>query len=81
MPTDQILQQINGLIEINIHNRKDALMFLLNNNTDPWLCAVSLFEIGQLGLGKEFKLQLEKAARHENSLIQETAKLVIHKFN
>ena len=81
MPTDQVLRQLNGLIEINIHNRKDALMFLLNNNPDPWLCAVSLFEIGQLGLGAEFKSQLKKASRHENSLIQETAKLVIHKFN
>lgn len=78
LPADQVLQRVNSLIDFHVESQKQALEYLVRHNHDPWLCAVTLYEIGQKHLTAEFASELERAATHSNELIRETARLVLN---
>ncbi|MFQ5771102.1 MAG: hypothetical protein ACE5HX_11240, partial [bacterium] len=79
VPANQILQQANGFLEVSINNRREALEYLVTDS-DPWLSACALYEIGKSGLVDEFRALLERAKEDHDILVQETANLVLKQF-
>ena len=79
LPAEQILKYANGLLEIHFQDKKEALGYLAQNG-DPWLQACAIYEIGQAGLFEEYKEAILSAGNGSNSLVQETANVVIGKF-
>ena len=56
-----------------------ALESLIKEN-DPLLSASAIYEIGRNGLVEDFKSLINDAKKRENSLVQETADLVLKQF-
>jgi len=79
LPVEQVLQRANGLLDVSFNNRKEALEDLAKNS-DPWLRACALYEIGKCGLVKEFRPLINHAKAETNSLVQETANFVLRQF-
>lgn len=79
LPVEQVLQKADGLLDVDYASQTDALEDLVKDS-DPWIHACALFEIGQCGLVEEFRAHLDSAMQEENSLVQETAHLVMKKF-
>ncbi len=79
LPTEQVLQRANGLIDVSFSDRKNALESLIREN-DPLLSASAIYEIGKNGLVEDFKTLINDAQQQENSLVKETANLVLKKF-
>jgi len=76
LPTEQVLQKADGLIDISFSNRKKALESLIQEN-DPLLSASAIYEIGKNGLVEEFRPLINDALKQKNPLVQETANLVL----
>ncbi len=79
LPTEQVLQSAGGLIDVSFNDRKKALESLIQEN-DPLLSASAIYEIGKNGLVDDFKPLIKDAQKQENSLVQETANLVLKQF-
>jgi len=52
----------------------------LIQENDPLLSASAIYEIGKNGLVEEFRPLINDAQKQENSLVQETANLVLKQF-
>ncbi|NIR50333.1 hypothetical protein GWO43_17650 [candidate division KSB1 bacterium] len=79
LPPEQVLQQANGLSDVEFHCQKEALEALVFDS-DPWIRACTIFEIGKCGLIDEFRAVIAQAKKAEDSLVQETASLVLKQF-
>jgi len=79
LPIEQVLQTADGLIDISFNDRKKALESLIQEK-DPLLSASAIYEIGKSGLVEEFRPLINDALKQENSLVQETANLVLKQF-
>ncbi len=73
------MQQANGLSDVEFHCQKEALEALVFDS-DPWIRACTIFEIGKCGLIDEFRAVIAQAKKAEDSLVQETASLVLKQF-
>ncbi|MFQ5638430.1 MAG: Npt1/Npt2 family nucleotide transporter [bacterium] len=76
LPPEQVLQKANGLLKVDYVEKKDALRDLIND-PDPLVRACALYEIGQSGLVDEFRREIQRAKTEDNTLVQETAELVM----
>lgn len=78
LPVEQMLQQINGLLDVQVSNRKQALQILVSDS-DPWLRACSLYEIGVCRF-EELRPLVESAINDDDPLVQETAAMVLLQY-
>ena len=79
LPAEEILKNANGSFEIQLTDKNDVLTQIVNSN-DPLLQACAMYEIGVRSLTDDFKHQLKSAAKSENTLVKETANLVLKQF-
>ncbi|MFQ6114942.1 MAG: hypothetical protein ACE5NG_12820, partial [bacterium] len=77
---DQILQCADGLLDVPLRNRKEALENLVSDR-DPWLRACALYEIGVGGLTDDLKPLLKQAKRDPDTIVQETAAMVLQHYS
>lgn len=79
LPADQVLLKANGFVDVPFEDCNKALESLIQDN-DPLLSASTIYEIGKNDMVEEFHSLIKEAQQRENSLVQETAHLVLKQF-
>ncbi|MFQ5824395.1 MAG: Npt1/Npt2 family nucleotide transporter [bacterium] len=80
MPVEQVLQHADGVLDMPLNNRKEALLSLVSIN-DPWLRACALYEIGRCGLLDDFRHLVKQAQADQDTIVQETASVVLKRYS
>jgi len=79
LPVEQVLQQADGVFDVPINNRRQALEHLVANS-DSWLRSCALYEIWRSGLAEEFWPLINRAKEAPDTLVQETATFVLRQY-
>ncbi|MFQ5865814.1 MAG: Npt1/Npt2 family nucleotide transporter [bacterium] len=80
MAVEEVLQQADGHLKVQLNTRHEALKTLATDS-DPWLRACTLYEIGRCGLLNEFRPLVKQAQKDQDCIVQETANVVLKRYS
>jgi AAA family ATP:ADP antiporter len=80
MSIEEVLHNADGHLKVQLNNRQEALR-MLGADSDPWLRACALYEIGMCGLVNEFRPLLKQAQKDQDGVVRETANVVLQRYS